>query len=314
MPALQVLTCTNFENDYHNNSKMTILLFEHGSNTKADDSDFPGRWREIISDPLNLLIEKHPLAGFVRDNMVVLHNGNRVPVEGPGSYYGGFSQILIYNRGVHEPLEEYVFQELIKMLPESPSMLELGAYWGHYSMWLKRLRPAASVFLVEPELQHIKTGMANFRFNNFSGEFIQAFVGKGHFAVDAYLQAKGIAKLDILHADIQGFEVEMLDDCTQSLQQQCIDYIFISTHSQQLHNEVLRRLQTFNYRVEVSSDFDHQTTSFDGFVFASSTTKEKVFCNFKPLGRIDIAESSPTDLVLELAKSLNISPSSSLSE
>lgn len=293
---------------------MTTLLSEQSKNTKAAGPDFAGRWREIVSDPLNLLIEKHPLAGFVRDNMVFLHNGNRVPVEGPGSYYGGFSQILIYNRGVHEPLEEYVFQELIKALPESPSMLELGAYWGHYSMWLKNRRPTASVHLIEPVSQNINAGIANFKFNNFSGEFIQAFVGKGHFAVDAYLQAKGIAKLDILHADIQGFEVEMLDDCTQSLQQQSIDYIFISTHSQQLHNEVLRRLKIFNYRVEVSSDFDHQTTSFDGFIFASSPIKEKVFSNFKPLGRVDIAESSPTDLVLELAKSLNIKLPSSLSE
>lgn len=273
---------------------------------KANDSDLPGRWREIISDPLNLMIEKHPLAGFVRNNMVFLHNGNRVPVEGPGSYYGGFSQILIFNRGVHEPLEEYAFQELIKVLPESPSMLELGAYWGHYSMWLKKRRPAAAVILVEPELQHIHAGIANFRINNIKGEFIQDFVGKGHFAVDAYLQAKGIAKLDILHADIQGFEIEMLDDCTQSLQQQRIDYIFISTHSQQLHNEALRRLQLFNYRIEISSDFDHQTTSLDGFIFASSTIKEQVFSNFKSLGRIDIAESSPTDLVLELARLLNI--------
>lgn len=281
---------------------------------KANDADFPGRWREIISDPLNLLIEKHPLAGFVRNNMVFLHNGNRVPVEGPGSYYGGFSQILIFNRGVHEPLEEYAFQELIKVLPESPSMLELGAYWGHYSMWLKKRRPAASVILVEPEMQHIQAGITNFRINHIKGEFIQDFVGKGHFAVDAYLQAKGIAKLDILHADIQGFEVEMLDDCTQSLQQQRIDYVFISTHSQQLHNEVLRRLKLFNYRIEISSDFDHQTTSLDGFIFASSTIKEQIFSNFRPLGRIDIAESSPPDLALELVKLLNIRLPSSPSD
>jgi hypothetical protein len=31
---------------------------------------------------------------------------------------------------VHEPLEEYVFQEVLRTMPEAPMMLELGAYWA----------------------------------------------------------------------------------------------------------------------------------------------------------------------------------------
>lgn len=88
----------------------------------------------VISDPLNLLIERVPMAGMVQGNEVYLHNGNRVPITGPGAYYGPFSQLLIINRGVHEPLEEFVFQELLKSMPEVPQMIELGAYWAHYSM------------------------------------------------------------------------------------------------------------------------------------------------------------------------------------
>ena len=73
---------------------------------KAVADDTLGRFREVISDPLNLLIERVPLAGIVHDNEVYLHNGNRVPVSGSGAYCGPFSQLLIVNRGVHEPLEE----------------------------------------------------------------------------------------------------------------------------------------------------------------------------------------------------------------
>ena len=73
---------------------------------KAAASDFLGRFREVISDPLNLLIERVPAAGFVEGDLVYLHNGLRVPVAGPGAYYGTFSQLLVLNRGVHEPLEE----------------------------------------------------------------------------------------------------------------------------------------------------------------------------------------------------------------
>lgn len=101
---------------------------------KVRAEDFPGRFREIICDPLNLLIDRVPDSGTIDDEFVVLHNGARVPFRGDGSYYGDFSQILIYNRGVHEPLEEFVFQEVIARLHDTPIMLELGAYWGHYSM------------------------------------------------------------------------------------------------------------------------------------------------------------------------------------
>lgn len=102
---------------------------------KAGASDFHGRFREIVSDPLNLLIPRHPLAGTMDGDHVVLHNGNRVPLQGPGAYYGNFSDILVINRGVHEPLEEFAFQTVLTGLPAQPTMLELGAYWGHYSMW-----------------------------------------------------------------------------------------------------------------------------------------------------------------------------------
>jgi hypothetical protein len=87
--------------------------------SKAHPNDFLGRFREVISDPLNLLIERVPHAGMVEANDVYLHNGLRVPVAGEGAYYGPFSHLLVINRGVHEPLEEYVFQELLKTLPEA---------------------------------------------------------------------------------------------------------------------------------------------------------------------------------------------------
>jgi hypothetical protein len=265
---------------------------------KANAGDFYGRFREIVSDPLNMLIARHPLAGhMVEDGTVILHNGNRVPAGGANAYYGSFSYILMINRGVHEPLEEYVFQELLKVLPEAPSMLELGAYWAHYSMWLKKLRPHASVHMVEPNADNIQTGKNNFAFNQFTGEFVQAFVGHGHFGVDTYLREKGISKLNILHADIQSFEVEMLKDSAQALQSRAIDYLFVSTHTQELHTQVVEILQEHGYRVEVSSDFDFETTSYDGFIFASSPLKDPVFKNFNPMSRQKIPNTTTQEML-----------------
>jgi hypothetical protein len=264
---------------------------------KAQANDFLGRFREVISDPLNLLIERVPVAGMVEANDVFLHNGLRVPVVGEGAYYGAFSHLLVINRGVHEPLEEYVFQELLNTLPEAPTMLELGAYWGHYSMWLKKLRPQSTVILVEPEHHSLAAGVKNFSKNGFVGEFIQSFVGRGHLEVDSFLSKRFLTHLNVLHVDIQGHEVEMMEGSQKSLSQQMIDYLFISTHSQEIHKGIVTKLSALGYRVEVASDFDNDTTSFDGFVFASSPRAKQLFYNFRVTGRTKIVESRPAELL-----------------
>ena len=80
---------------------------------------------------------------------------------------GDFAAEKIINRGVHEPVEEFAFQECLKVLPHYPTMLELGAYWAHYSMWLKLKRPNATVTMVEPDERNLRTGVVNFKLNNY---------------------------------------------------------------------------------------------------------------------------------------------------
>jgi len=47
-------------------------------------------------------------------------------------------------------------------------------------------------------------------------------------------------------------------------------------------------------RCDVSSDFDNDTTSYDGFVFASSPSATQIFRAFAPFGRTKIA-AGPVD-------------------
>jgi hypothetical protein len=267
---------------------------------KAPAADFLGRFREIVSDPLNLLIERHPLAGSIEGNVVVLHNGLRVPVVGPRAYYGDFAMILVVNRGVHEPVEEYAFQVVLDRLPERPTMLELGAYWGHYSMWLKQRRPDATVHLVEPHPENLAAGAENFARAGFSASFHQALVGPGAFEVDGFLESAGIERLEVLHSDIQGAELAMLDGAARALGRHAVDYAFVSTHSTPLHAAVADRLQRFGYRIEVSSSFEG-TTSHDGFLLATSPCVARVFEAFPPLDRDRIARSTPAELLAALA-------------
>src|ERR1700737_5045615 len=150
---------------------------------KAEPSDYLGRIREMLCDPLNILIERDARSGSVEGDLVYLHNGHKVAVRGPLAYYDGFSDILVINRGVHEPLEEYVFQRLMKVMPDRPCMIELGAYWGHYSMWLQRARQESTTFLVEPDNGNLAVGRANFVPNGYLGGCVQAFAATGLFGI-----------------------------------------------------------------------------------------------------------------------------------
>lgn len=266
------------------------------------------RFREIISDPINILIKKVPEAGYVdKNNYVILHNGNRVPIRGDLSYYDKFSDILILNRGVHEPLEEYCFQEMLtKIKIKSPIMVELGSYWAHYSMWLKKKIADSRCYLVEPDLKNLECGKNNFMINNFKGEFINDMIQpleKG-LTLDKFFLEKKLISINILHADIQGFEINMIEGAKFLLKNHIIEYIFISTHSEDLHNEVVKKLNEFKYNIEISSGFENHTTSCDGFIFASSPKSDRVFKSFFPLGRVEILKSSP-EKIIEYIKSIS---------
>ncbi len=263
---------------------------------KAAAGDFVGRYREIVSDPLNLCIARVEQAGTIAEGLVVLHNGHRVPFRGPGAYYGSFSDILIINRGVHEPLEEFVFQEVLKRLPDAPIMVELGAYWAHYSMWLLQKRPEGRVIMVEPGDEERRAGEANFQRHGYRGTFIAAKVGAENLTIDQLIRDQRLSHVSILHSDIQGYEVQMLAGATETLSTGKVDNIFISTHSQHLHATCAHKLTGFGYRVEAAADFLTETTSHDGFIFARRANLPPIFRDFQPLGRQAIMAAAPVVL------------------
>ena len=269
---------------------------------KANPEDFINRYREVVSDPINLLIDRVENAGYLNeDNTITLHNGNKVTFTGEFSYYSDYSNILIINRGVHEPLEEFCFQEVLKQIQvNSPVIIELGSYWAHYSMWFLQKFSSGIAYLVEPHITHLNAGINNFKINGFSGIFINQAVAKNNFEIDKFVLENNIENITILHCDIQANEIDMLNISEKSLRSHMVDYIFISTHSQEIHLDAISILKDYGYRVEVSSDFDSHTTSWDGFILATSPKVKKVFNNFNPLGRTDILKASPKDILESL--------------
>lgn len=81
-----------------------------------------------------------------------------------------------------------------------------------------------------------------------------------------------------------------LEECGSTLSGRGVDYIFISTHSQQIHDNIVREISRFGYRVEVSSDLDNDTTSYDGL----SSDRVRTQCKYFRILNLQVGPKSLT--------------------
>lgn len=239
------------------------------------EDDWKKRIQDVVDCPDNRLIERHPAAGTIKNGSQVMHNGILITL---GGYYGeAIVQMLHKNKGVHEPQEEYVFNEVLKTMPKGACMLELGAYWSFYSIWFNKRIKEAKNFLVEPVVINMLYGINNFRINRVKGKFTNAFIGKVSgsldgirvVSVDDYIAENEIQFIDILHSDIQGFEHDMLLGASKAINDHKIGYVFISTHGNKVHDECLKLLQLNDFKILCSAG-EQDTYSLDGLIVARS--------------------------------------------
>ncbi len=233
------------------------------------------------------LITKHPNAGKVMDAespYQFMHNGIKVRL---GGYHGFWmAEVIRALQGHHEPQEERVFHEVLKVMPPGAIMIEVGSYWAYYSLWFNRCVSGGRTYMFEPVAHKLKIGIENFKLNQMQGVFRNAFVGaqsneRAKFvdwdgsvwqvpcvAIDDVLDREGINFLDILHADIQGSELDMLEGCRRTLAENRIGYLFISTHAGK-HAACLTEVKRVGYEV-VAEHTIHESCSGDGLVVARS--------------------------------------------
>ena len=156
-------------------------------------------------------------------------------------------------------------------------MIELGSYWAFYSLWFKQVFPMAKTIMIEPEQFNIESGKLNFALNKRIGDFVLAFVGNKHsvvgakgvrtVTVDGIKEEFNLKHIDILHSDIQGFEGTMLGAAQNILSNQLAEFLFISTHSNELHYDCIEIIKSYEYKIICEFDLD-DTYSEDGLIVA----------------------------------------------
>jgi hypothetical protein len=249
---------------------------------KEERENWKKRINTVLESSDNKDIPRHEKAGTIQGDYLIMHNGLKVD---PLSYYGlPPLKLLVDNKGVHEPQEEKVFQEVLKSIKPGGLMLELGSYWAFYSMWFYDEVKNATCHMIEAELPNIRFGKKNFRLNNMNGNFYQAFLGDRTFithkgdrcvTVDDYVKDKQIKFIDMFHSDIQGYEFKMLQGARNTFDQKKVGYVFISTHSEELHSNCRKFLTDRGFLI-IADASPRESFSVDGLIAARAPYYEGI--------------------------------------
>lgn len=217
----------------------------------------------------------------------VMFNGLRMSA---GSYYGDWMSELIQGlEGFHEPQEEKVFHAVLEGLDAPEAMIELGAYWGWYSLWFKHRHPSAKVVLTEPDPVNLAVAASNATENGLNVALELGGIGpadKGNNAaspflrlsgnlmvpsldVETIMEKHGIKTLSVLHTDIQGAELHLLHQIETLLAARRIEHLFISTHWESLHVQCREILQAHGYSF-IAEHTPAESYTIDGLLVARS--------------------------------------------
>jgi hypothetical protein len=182
-------------------------------------------------------------------------------------------------RGHHEPQEEKVFYEVLKCIPSNATMIELGSYWGYYSLWFAKVIEGAKNFLVEPDIVHLEVGKKHFALNGMNANFTNGYIlldrqqdernfpGVKSIVIDDFIKQNKIDHVNILHSDIQGAEYQMLLTCCESIKNGKIDYFFISTQSSLVHENCRDFLLDADFLI-IAEHKVEESCSYDGLIVA----------------------------------------------
>ena len=168
---------------------------------------------------------------------------------------------VIFQGGADQPSESLqveTFKECLKDIKsKSPTMIEIGSNDCFYSMTFNETLPNSKNICVEISRDLMEIGQKNVSVNGLEGfHFVWGAVGAAdmdylelekaahpHFysdispttysLKDIYDQFQ-LDKVDLIHMDICGTEIEVLTEIlTSNLK---VDYLFISTHATQAHH------------------------------------------------------------------------------
>jgi hypothetical protein len=185
--------------------------------------------------------------------------GNRVD-----KYYFDKDEIFLIEKF------ENIILDLKEKNLQTYSMLELGSNQAYYSLLFKSILKDKNTvsILVEPHDPYIVRGIEHFSINNYEGYFLNKSIGTSWIAhntnfnkpvtnVDEIIQEYKLDSLTVLHSDIDGAEITMLEGSDWALTNKKIKYAFILTHGLETHLKCLDIISKYDYEILVNHQEDN---------------------------------------------------------
>jgi FkbM family methyltransferase len=232
----------------------------------------------------------------------IMHNG--IIVESGGYFGDWMAEIITSLKGHHEPQEEKIFYELLQRLQPGATMIELGSYWAYYSIWFNHSIKDATNYCCEPDPENIELGKRNSKINKTNNmHFMQTAAGKEDGiiidfqpqenitnptvsvpirSIDKLITEKLIEKFDIVHMDVQGVELDALKGAEQSIRDNRVRFVIVSTHHYAISQDVRIHEKCLDYITSlgghiIAEHAIHESFSGDGLIVASFFEEDKDF-------------------------------------
>lgn len=236
------------------------------------------------------------------ERVQVMHNGLIVKENG---YQGEWEARIIESlKGHHEPQEEKVFHEVLQRIGKGGLMMELGSWWSFYSMWFIRAVKDGKAVCCEPDPANLKLGNENAKLNDIKiddqitfyhsaagvpdGDIIdfqcedESIIKIPVRTVDSIVAERKIKKIDLLHMDIQGFEMHALQGALETIKAKKLRFLFVSTHHFAISGDPIMHQRCLDF---IKSNGGHiiarhtilESCSGDGLIVASFDEQDKDF-------------------------------------
>ena len=257
----------------------------------------------------------------------VMHNG--VVIE-EGCYHGPWmTEIIRALRGHHEPQEELVFDRILQRLQadraDPPTMIELGSFWGYYSLWFAHEFSTARVVAMEPDPKCMGAGARNVALNKLENQvdfvpgaigsrpgehldFVSELDGQVHRVVQhdlgSLMTLADLDRVDLVLADVQGAETVLLERGRGLLADGRVRFLIVSTHHHSIsgdpltHQHALRLLQDLGAHV-IAEHSVAESYSGDGLIAVSFDDRDEDFT--VPISHARAKESIFGELEPEIA-------------
>jgi FkbM family methyltransferase len=249
-----------------------------------------------------------------------------------GCYFGDWMTEIIRDlRGHHEPQEEVVFHAIVERLVAdnpAPVMIELGAFWAYYSLWMLQRSPNARAVLVEPDPNNLAVGVRNFELNGRTGDFVQAAVGSEHrppapfecesdgvtrevetVSLQALLTRFALPRVDMLLLDVQGAETALLEGALEVFRAGRVRFALVSTHHHAISGDPLTHQRCLDLLVGAGAHVIAEHTvgesfSGDGMIAVSFDDRDRDLR--VEVSHARVGESLFGDPLLDLARATDV--------